>query len=230
VLQHLAALADHADRLVLESEQSLNDAQQFGCARPGRDPERDQRPVPVAGQAGEQLAERLVRNAPRGRLGFLRLVCGPAWWLPEELHWVVVGVQAPVLSAFSLRKRVDQRAAVHFPVVLIKRPDCRASMAPGPGRVDPAGRRLPRERIDQTRSRGIGPAGPGRLLDGLLPQGEVTGLGPACVPGNPDRPQETEPGQQLVGIRPQRGRPGIVSQHMVQELGDRGHLSTMLIE
>jgi hypothetical protein len=30
VLQHLAALADHADRLVLESEQSLNDAQQFG--------------------------------------------------------------------------------------------------------------------------------------------------------------------------------------------------------
>ena len=45
------------------------------------------------------------------------------------------GVEAPVIDAFGLRKWVDQRTAVHFPVVLIERPDRRASMTPGPGRV-----------------------------------------------------------------------------------------------
>jgi len=65
VLQRLAALADHADRLVFRGEQPLNNAQEFGGARCGRDIERDQRPVPVAGQAGGQLVEGLVRDVPR---------------------------------------------------------------------------------------------------------------------------------------------------------------------
>jgi hypothetical protein len=231
VLQCPAALADHADCLVLGSEQSLNDAEQFGGPCASGNPERDQRTVPVGGQPGEQLAERLVRDAPRRRLGLLRLVGGPPRWLPEELHRVVVGIQTPVLSAFSLGKRVDQRTAVHLPVVLIERPDRCASMAPGPRRVVSPGWRLASKRVHGAGGRGIRPARPGGLLDSLEPQGEVTGLGPACdVPADLDRVQEAEPAQQLVGIRPQRGRPGIVSQHVVQELGDRRHLGTMLVE
>ena len=78
VLQRPAALADHADRLLLRGEQALDDAQQLGGAGAGGDVERDQRPVPVAGQPGEQVVERLVGDAPRRRLGLLRLVCGPS--------------------------------------------------------------------------------------------------------------------------------------------------------
>ncbi len=142
-----------------------------------------------------------------------------------------MSVKAPVVDALGLRKWVDQRTTVHFPVVLIERPDRRAGMAPGSGRVVPPGRRLPGKRVHGARSWGTGPAGPGGLLDGLQPQGEVTGLGPARgVPGNLDRPQEPEPGQQLVGVRPQRGRPGVVSQHVVEELADDRNLSAALVE
>ena len=65
MLQCPAALADHPDRPVFGCHQPLNHAQQFGGARCGRDIERDQRPVPVAGQAGGQLVEGLVRDVPR---------------------------------------------------------------------------------------------------------------------------------------------------------------------
>ena len=69
MLQSPAALADHADRLLLRGGQALGDAEQLGGAGAGGDVERDQRPVPVARQPREQVIERLAGNAPRRRLG-----------------------------------------------------------------------------------------------------------------------------------------------------------------
>ena len=90
MLQSPAALADHADRLLLRGDQSLGNTQQLGRAGAGGYVERDQRPVPVAGQPREQVVERLVGNAPRRGLGLLRLVgalrdgrrngCMGLWW------------------------------------------------------------------------------------------------------------------------------------------------------
>src|SRR5258708_15584672 len=42
--------------------------------------------------------------------------------------------------------------------------------------------------------------------------------------------KEAEPGQQFVGVRPQRGRSGVVSQHVVEELADDRNLGAVLVE
>ena len=141
-----------------------------------------------------------------------------------------MGVVAPVIGAFGLRKWVDQQRAAHLAVVLIKRPDRRAGMAPGPGRIVLLERRLPGKRIHGGWGRSIGPKGPGRLPGALQPQGESRASSACRVPGDPDRPQEAEPGQQLVGVRPQRGRPGVISSHVMEELADDRNLSAVLVE
>ena len=140
-------------------------------------------------------------------------------------------IELPLLRALGLGERVDQRPAVHLPVVLIERPDHRASVPPGPGRVVLARRRLPRDRVHRARSRSARTALPRRLPDRFQPQREVTSLSPASeIPANRDRVQETEPRQQLIGVRPQRCRARVVGEHVMQELRDRGDLGALPID
>ena len=68
------ALADHRDQLLRRDRRPCARAQQLRGPCPGRDPERDQRPVPVRGQPGEQLVEPLVGDASRDPPGHPRPV------------------------------------------------------------------------------------------------------------------------------------------------------------
>jgi hypothetical protein len=199
-LQRPAALADHTDHLLLGHHEALADAEQFGGAGAGGHVERDQGPIPVAVQGREELAERLIRDAPRGWLGLLRLIHRSPRWPPERPHRIVVGVEM-LVDAPGLGERVDQRPAVHLPVVLIERPDHRASVPPGPGRVVGARSCLASDRVHRSRCRRVRAALPQRLLAGLEPQSEVARLRASGeMPGNLHRTQKPVPRQQFVGV------------------------------
>jgi hypothetical protein len=136
-----------------------------------------------------------------------------------------------LVAAPGLEERVDQRQAVHLPVILVKRPDHRTSVPPGPGRVVSPRSRLAGDRVHRSWGWRVSAALTGRLLAGLKPQREITRLCAAGeMPGNLDSVQKPLPRQQFVRVGTQRCRARVVGEHVLQELRDSGHLHALTIE
>jgi hypothetical protein len=109
LLQRARALADHGDQLPASVDVAATQAEQFRRARPGGHPQRDQCPVPMRAELGEQPVEQLVRDRardPPGDPGPIQ----PHPLVAERLHRVVVRVRPPTAPLPRQRERVDHRA------------------------------------------------------------------------------------------------------------------------
>jgi hypothetical protein len=93
-LRRAAALAHHRDQLLARVDVALARTQQLRRPRPGRDPERHQRPVPVRPQSGKQLVEPIVGDRPGQPSRHLRSVT-PHALAPPPVHRVVVRLRPP---------------------------------------------------------------------------------------------------------------------------------------
>ena len=217
------ALADHADQLLAGQEVALAHAQQLRGPRPGRDPERDQRPVPVRPQRREQPVEPVVGDRPRDPLRHDRPVT-PRPLGPPLVHRVVMRVRPAAPAGGVQRERVQHRPGPAVSVEVVEPAQHRLAMRHRGRRIPVTGRRLPGHRVRRSR-RPRGPASllrPGRLqpvLDRQLdPAAEVPGLDPGRpVPLDIDSIQEPPPPQQVDRIRPQRRRRPPGRQQVPQE-------------
>ena len=114
-------LPDHRDQLLTRVGIPLAGAEQLTGPRPGRDPERHQRPVPVRGKRREQQLEHLIRDPPRRPPRHRAAV--PSFPLPRpRVHRVVMGMRTPAAPRPVQRERVDHRPAACFPVKVVERP------------------------------------------------------------------------------------------------------------
>jgi hypothetical protein len=131
-------------------------AEQLRCACSGRDPESQQRPVPVRAERGEQLIELAVRDLPRDPLSHPRPEQPGS--LPAELiHRIVMRVRP---SGPGQRERIHQRARPGLQVKVIKRPCHRLAVRDRRRRVLRARRRLPRHPVRHRDTR----PDPGRVI------------------------------------------------------------------
>ena len=130
----------------------------------------------------------------------------------------------PVAATAGGRERIEQRPAVHGPVVLIEGVDHRASVPPGRHCIGHVGIRLARYRVDGAWRGRVRPSPPWRLVGLSQPQRVISRLRPRRpVPRDLDRGQEPQPAQQFVAVGPQRGQRGIARRHLAQEVADRWH-------
>ena len=136
-------LADHRDQLLARVDPPGQHAKQLGCACTGRDPERQQRPVPVRAQRREQLIELAIRDLPWDPLGHPRPEQpGP---LPAEpVHRVVMSMRP---AGPGQREGVHQRSRAGLQVKVIKRPGHRLAVRDRSRGVLRPGRRLPRHPV-----------------------------------------------------------------------------------
>ena len=194
-------LADDRDQLLPGVRVGDGGSQQFAGTRSGRDPERDQRPVPVRPEPGEQLAELLIRDTPR----LPPRDPGPEQPRPaarERLHRAAVrpGTAAP---APDQRERVHHRAGPGLEVEVVKVAQHRLAV---------------RRRGDRVT------AGRARLPSDPQPPAEIACLSPGrLIPLQPRRPAEPEPAQQVHPIRPQRRIRPAAPLDVLQVPGNRDH-------
>ena len=192
-------LADDRDQLPPRIGIGGRRPQQLRRAGTSRDPERDQRPVPVRAEPGEQLAELLVGDAARGPLRKPRPEQpGPA--PRERLHRITVrpGTTAP---AAVQRERIHHRAGPRLEMEIVKVPQHRLA-------VRDRRRRVPASR----------PGPPGDQQ----PPAEIAGLRPGhLIPLQPRGPAKPEPPQQVHPIRPKRRLRPPARLHVLQVLGRR---------
>lgn len=110
-------------------------------------------------------------------------------------------------------------------MVFVEGPDHGPGVPSCPGRIVARRRRLAGDRVHRSWRRRVRATLPRWLLGDLEPQREIPGLNASSqMPWNLHSVQEPMPGQQFVGVGPQRRWTGIVSKHVVQKLGDREHL------
>ena len=180
LLQLPGALAGHSDQLTARIDAACGGRQQLRRPRPGGHIERDQRPVPVRGQPGEDLVELLVRDRPRDPRGHPGPV--PAGALAAvRLHRVVMRARPRLPPGAVQRERVDDRPGAGIQVVAVETAQHRLAVG------------THRRRI------------PAAVPPGPQPPAEIPGLRLRhLVPGQPGRPQEPEPAQQVHPVRPDR--------------------------
>ena len=176
-------------------------AQQLRGPRAGRHPQRDQRPVPVRPELGEQPVEHLIRDLPRDPPRVPRPI-QPGPLGPERLHRVVMRVRpaprcrGPAGTGSPSARSPPRGGSRRTPAA-----PSRSAPASTP-RTRPAW--LARHRFG-TRAAG-GCRQPERLVP-TQPAAEVAGLHPGrLIPPDVDRPHEPEPAQQVHRIRPLRRR------------------------
>jgi hypothetical protein len=144
---------------------------------------------------------------------------------PPGLHRVVVRVEVLVRPAAGRGERVDQRAAVLHPVILIKRMDHGAGVTAGRRRIGAGRIGLPGDRVDRSRRRAVLPPLPRRLAYLSQPERVVASLGPCRpIPRHSYCLQEPEPAEELVGIGTYRRRRAVARCEITQELRHRRHL------
>ena len=167
-------------------------------ARPGRDPERDQRPVPVRAEPGEQLAELLIGDAARGPLRHP----GPEQPGPaarKRLHRIAVrpGTTGP---AAVQRERVHHRAGPGLEVEIVKVPQHRLAVRHRRRRVTAARSRLPGDQQPPAEIAGPRPGSPGPTPAPPPSRTGTTAAGPSHTSAashptarTPARPSGTRP-------------------------------------
>ena len=229
LLQLLCPLADHRDQLLPGIGVGGRRAQQLRSPRPGRDPERDQRPVPVRTQQREQLVEPLIRDLPRHPPRSLRPV-PPGALASKRLHRVVMRVRPSPPPTPGQRERVDHRPGASLQVKIVKAAQHALAVHHRRRRIPAARRPLASNRVRRPRSRrpsgrssaGIPPARPRRLISQPDPAAEIPRLGAGrLIPADPRRPQEPPPAQQIHPIRPVRRRRAPARSQFTEELRRR---------
>ena len=225
LLHQPGPLADHRDQLLPGIGIPGGSPQQLSGPRAGRHPQRDQRPVAMRGEPGEQLAEPLIGDAARDPLG----QPGPEQAGPLVAvggHRVVMRARAPAPALPVQRERIHHRARPGLEVEIVELPQHALAMRRGRRGITTAWPRLASHRIrcpPLRRRRGnvssrlpggpapFGPVARAAWLDcDLDPPAEVTSLAAGrLIPRHPDRPAEPEPPQQVHPIRPlcRRGPP-----------------------
>jgi hypothetical protein len=180
------SLADHRDELLAGVGARPRDAQELRCPRAGGDPERDQRPVPVRPEPGEQLVEHAVGDLPGNRLRDSR---PEQAGLPprERLQRVVMRVRPPRPGQ---RERVHDRPGPGLQAIRVEAPAYRFA-------VRHRRRREPYRRRPRPGYRPNHGRPPPGLFRELEPAAEVPGLHPRrLAPRHLDGPGEPEPAQQ----------------------------------
>ena len=194
-LQLAGALAGHRDHLPAGIDAGQHRRQQLRRTGTGGDVERDQGPVPVRGQPGEDLVELLVRDGPRDPGRHPRPV-EPGPLMAERLHRVVMGVRPPAPPGPVQRERVDHRPAACLQVELVEAAQHRLAVRPYRRRV-----RVPARRGRRVRA---APVRAGWLARHQHPPAEIAGLDPRRpVPRHPGCPDEPEPAEKIVPVGPQ---------------------------
>ena len=214
-LQLAGALAGHRDHLPPGIDAGHRRRQQLRRAGSRRDVERDQRPVPVRGQPGEDLVELLVRDRPRDPGRHPRPV-EPGPLMAERLHRVVMGMRPAAPPRPVQRERVDHRTAARLQVELVEAAQHRLAVRPHRRRV-----RFPARRGRRVRA---APVRAGRLARHQHPPAEIAGLDPRRpIPRHPGSPDEAEPAEKIVPVGAQcRLRPARGLQ-VTEELRDGRH-------
>lgn len=195
LLNHPTSLAHHRDQLPPGIYSALSGRQQLRCPCPGGDIERDQRPVPVRGQPGEDLVELLVRDAARDPSGQSRPIqTSPL--VAVRLHRIVVRVRSPAPPRPVQRERVHQRPAARVDMELVETTQHRLGM------------RTHRRRINIHSGRNLrslarsAPVRARRLASHQHPTAEIPCLDPCrSIPRDLNCPQESEPSKQIYPIR-----------------------------
>ena len=202
-------LADHRDQLLARVDSAGQHAEQLRCACAGRDPEREQCPVPVRAQSGEQLIELAVRDLPGDPLSHPRPEqSGP---LPvEPVHRIVVRVRP---AGPGQREGVHQRSRPGLQVKVVERPGHRLAVRDRRGGELRPGRRLARHAVRHRNARTdpgraiTAPVPASRLASDLNPPDEIACLHPrGLIPSHLNGPEKPEPPQERHRIRPLRGR------------------------
>jgi hypothetical protein len=198
LLHRPRSLADDRDQLPPRIDVAGGRPQQLRRPGTGRDPQRDQRPVPVRAEPGEQLAELPVRDAPRGPLR----KPGPEQPGPatgERVHRIMV--RPPAAPAAGQRERVHHRTRPRLEMETVKMPQHRLAV--------------------RRRRRGV-TSGRTRLPRDSQPPAEISGLGPGhLIPFQARSPAEPEPPQQVHPIRAQRRLRPAARLHALQIRGNR---------
>ncbi len=193
-LQRAAALSVHADQLLADVHPVAGHPEQLRGARPGRDVEREDRPVPVAPHRSEQRVEVSVADVGRQALGQLRLEVRPPA-RGERLQRVVMGIGPLAVPAVSLGHRVEQRAAPLEAMELVEAAHDRPVVPAGARRIEDPSARLAGDPVHRSRH-AVAAAATSGLSGRGEPEHEVPGLGaPGAVPGHLDSPQEPIPAQ-----------------------------------
>jgi hypothetical protein len=146
LLQLPGPLADHRDQLLPGIGVPGGSPQQLSgpCAR--RHPERDQSPVPVRGELGEQLTEPLISDAARYPLD----QPGPEQPGPlvaMGVHRIVMRVCASSAAPPVQRERIHHRTGPGLEVEIVELPQHALAMRRGRRRITAARRQLPGHRI-----------------------------------------------------------------------------------
>jgi hypothetical protein len=204
------SLAGHRDQLLARVGARPDHAQELRRPCAGRDPERDQGPVPVGHEPGEQLVEHRVRDLLRNPLGDLRPVQA-GLLLRERVQRVVVRMRP---SRPGQRERVHDRPGPRVQVIRVKPAADRLA-------VRRRRRREPRRRRPFPRHR-PGSGRPPGLAGQLEPAAEVPCFHPRrLAPGDLDSPGEPEPAKQRQRVRPLRRRRPTRRLQVPQELRHR---------
>ena len=149
-------------------------------------------------QGREDLVELLIRDAARDP-GRHRRPVHAAALEAVRLHRIVVRMRPPAPPGPVQRERVDQRAGARLQVKVVKAAQHRLAMRAHRRRIHLA---RSRDRHSRPRPAPLPPVRPDRLPGQLQPPAEIPGIGPGRpIPGQPRRPQEPEPAQQIHAIR-----------------------------
>ena len=118
LLHRPGSFADDRDQLPSRIGIGSRSPQQLRGTGPGRDPERDQRPVAVRAEPGEKLAELPIGDAARGPLRHPGPEqAGPA--AGERIHRIAVRPRTAGPAA-GQRERIDHRPGPGIEVEIVK--------------------------------------------------------------------------------------------------------------